>query len=88
MMKEKDPARMPGESARAVDTFRKYYTTDSEWKQSEKTAREQAEKFNGLDYSTEFMCMISYLSGYAPKMPLQMAVDMTAEIVKERRRMD
>lgn len=89
MVNEKDPAMMPGEGARAIDTFRFDYSANGSIEQAEKALRNEnfGNGFNDFGYFDEMACMMAYLAGYAPGMPVKTAYEMITRIVKERRQM-
>ena len=90
MVNEKDPASLPGEGARAIDTFRNDYIRSITVEQAEKALRKEefGIGFYDFGYFDEMACMIAYLSGYAPEMPVKTAYELIKKIVKERRQME
>lgn len=89
MVNEKDPATRPGEGARAFDTFRNDYNANGSVEQVEKALRREefGKGFTDFGYFDEMACMMAYLAGYAPGMPVKTAYEMITRIVKERRQM-
>lgn len=87
MSKTKDPAILPGEGARAIDTFRTDYTTSGNLNQVESTlkAHQMRHLSNGFNYLEECCLLLAFLAGYAPDMPLKMANDIVSELVHERK---
>ncbi len=85
----KSPAIQPGEGARAIDTFREHYIADDRWIQAKKAVRRhQLEDLDkGLDYFAESACLIWYLAGYAPEMPVRVAQEIVGKLIAERRRL-
>lgn len=86
---KKDPAIVPGECARAIDTFREDYIADGRWIQAQIAVRKYQRKnlATGFGYMEEFACMLSFLAGYAPEMPVRVASDIVSKLIKERRKM-
>lgn len=84
---KKDPANKPGESARAIDTFRKDYTACGRWEQAANALQKHQIKAlsDGFDYFGECSCMFAFLAGFAPEMPLGVANDIVVKMVEERR---
>ena len=64
MVNEKDPAMMPGEGARAIDTFRNDYSANGSIEQAEKALRREnfGNGFNDFGYFDEMACMMAYLA--------------------------
>lgn len=83
---KKDPAEMPGEGARAIDTFRKDYSAEIEEAQAANKLRElQIEgEFSGYGYLEEVALMISYLAGYNPGMRISVANEIASKVAAER----
>ena len=83
----KDPAIQPGEGARAIDTLHAHYIAQDSWHQAEISVREHQEHLlaDGFDYFGEMACMLAYLAGYCPEMPVRVANDIVTKLIAERR---
>lgn len=83
---KKDPAEMPGEGARAIDTFRKDYSAEIEEAQAANILRElQIEgEFSGYGYLEEVALMLSYLAGFKPEMGISVANKIASKVAAER----